>query len=410
MFLLGSWLSNTLAILEIEITQGADNAMPIAIYPFDTEEKLSSHANFLVTTIGNDLKNSGRFYPINGKTDMEQTRKIEAIVKGQIVSLNHDKYKISFSLLDAHSQKVLFAKEYIASNGQMRKVAHHLSDTIYEQLLGDRGIFSTKIAYVLVDKRGKRGKYYLQIADSDGHNTHTLLSSRFPLMSPSWSPDGKKISYVSFEGHRAAIYVQNIATGKREILAKFPGINGAPAWSPDGNKMAMVLTSTGYPKIFTMDLRTKQLKQITDGWYLDTEPSWSPDGNSIIFTSNRGGTPQIYRIHLENKKIERITFSGSYNARAHFVPNKNAIVMLHKEDGMFTIALQELKSGQLTLLAPLGLNESPSIAPNGKMVIYAANRSQKGILAESSIDGKVRLLLPAVDGEVQEPAWSPFLN
>lgn len=406
------------AILEIEITTGADNAIPIAIAPLINEEKLLSPSDSITAVIANDLKNSGRFHYVNiasGSNALNfahwKAKKVEAILTGQITATGVDNYKVIFSLFDVYSHKKLIEKEYNIKANQLRKLAHHISDVIYEQILGDRGIFSTKIAYVLVNRRGKLANYRLQIADSDGYNTYTLLSSKFPLMSPSWSPDGKKISYVSFEGHRAAIYIQEIATGKREILAKFPGINGAPAWSPDGSKMAMVLTKTGYPKIYTMDLSTKNLEQITDGWYLDTEPSWSLDGRSIIFTSNRGGTPQIYMVHLGTKRIERLTFNGSYNARAYFVPsNKNAVVMLHKELGMFTIALQNLNSGQLTLLAPLGLNESPSIAPNGKMIIYATNQASRGILAETSIDGKVKLLLPTIDGEVQEPAWSPFLN
>jgi TolB protein len=404
------------AILEIEITKGADNAIPIAIAPLINEEKLLSSSDSITAVIANDLKNSGRFRHIHITPESNaldfthwKTQKVEAVLTGQITSSGADNYKVTFSLFDVYSHKKLIEKEYNIKTSQLRKLAHHISDIVYEQLLGDRGIFSTKIAYVLVNRRGKLANYHLQIADSDGYNTHTLLSSRFPLMSPSWSPDGKKISYVSFEGHRAAIYIQEIATGKREVLAKFPGINGAPAWSPDGSKMAMVLTKTGYPKIYTMDLKTKNLEQITDGWYLDTEPSWSPDGKSIIFTSNRGGNPQIYMVHLGTKKIERLTFNGSYNARAHFLPNnKNAIIMLHKASGMFTIALQNLNSGQLTLLAPLGRNESPSIAPNGKMIIYATNQANRGILAAASIDGRVKLLLPTIDGEVQEPAWSPF--
>ncbi len=407
--------SNVLAILEIEITQGADNAMPIIVSPFNQEDLLKTTK--ISEVVSNDLKNSGRFNVSNYQISNEninfanlQAQKIEAVVTGKIYPSGYDQYKIVFSLFDTFNQKKLTEKEYQVKSPQLRKLAHHISDIIYQELMGDRGIFSTKIAYVLVNRQGKLGRYSLQVSDSDGYNTHTLLTSRFPIMSPSWSPDGKKISYVSFEGHRAAIYIQEIATGKREIISKFPGINGAPAWSPDGSKLALVLTKTGYPKIYILDLATRQLTQITDGWYLDTEPSWSSDGRSIAFTSNRGGSPQIYRIALADKKITRLTFSGPYNARSSFIPNKEAIVILHREGEMFTIATQELKTGNLTILSPIGLNESPSIAPNGKMVVYATNKSGKGILAESSIDGKVKVLLPALDGEVQEPAWSPFLN
>lgn len=416
-----SWLllvSNGFAALEIELTQGVDNAMPIAISPFAGEEIINEDIYRITPTISNDLKNSGRFRLVSasglttGEPNFEAWRagKIEAVVTGQIKSIGGGQFSVAFKLFDVYNKKQLFEKEFKVKKEQLRKLAHHISDIIYQQLTGDRGVFSTKIAYVLVERQGRKSTHKLQVADSDGYNTHTLLVSRFPLMSPAWSPDGKKIAYVSFEGHRAAIYIQDVATGGRQILAKFPGINGAPAWSPDGRKMALVLTQTGYPKVYVLDLATKSLERLTDGWYLDTEPNFAPDGRSLIFTSNRGGGPQIYRVYLDSKKIERVTFNGPYNARASFAPSGDSIVMLHQDGEMFSIATEDLKSKRVMLLTQAGLHESPSMAPNGKMVVYATNSNGHGMLAEVSVDGRVKLLLPAGDGAVQEPAWSPFLN
>lgn len=412
------FLANSVfAMLELELTQGVDNAMPVIIFPFANQELIDSDDNDLTAIIGSDLKNSGRFRlvdPYNflpDEVDYEawRARKVEAVVMGEVKASGRG-FNVTFQLYDVYNKKKLFEKGYRGvKKEQIRKLAHQISDEIYQQLTGDRGIFSTKIAYVLVDRHKRPAKYKLQVADADGKNPKTLLISNFPLMSPMWSPDGKKIAYVSFEGHRAGIYVQNIASGKREVVTKFPGINGAPAWSPDGKKMAVVLTKTGYPKIYVLDLATKRLEQLTSGMSLDTEPNWAPDGKSLIFTSNRGGGPQIYRIYLNSQEIERVTYDGQYNARASFLPSGTAIALLHQAGDMFSIAVNDLNSKRVNLLTRSGLNESPSVAPNGKMIVYATNDGRKGLLAEVSVDGKVKLLLPAGEGQVQEPAWSPFL-
>lgn len=406
------------ATLELELTQGVDSAVPIAILPFAGQSAIADGK--ITDVISNDLRNSGRFRSVAPSVDSAnpqamnydywRSQKIDAVVLGQMQAQGGDQVSVEFKLLDNYNKNVLLVKDFKVKRAQLRSLAHHISDLVYQQLTGDRGVFSTKIAYILVHRQpGQATKYKFEVADADGFNPQTLLVSSHPLMSPTWSPDGRQVAYVTFEGNRAAICVQDVITGQRKLITKYPGINGAPAWSPDGSKMAVVLTQTGYPKIYVLDIASGSLQRITDDWYLDTEPSWAPDGQSIIFTSNRGGSsPQIYRVYLGSKKVERVTFKGRYNARASFTPDAKGIVMLHQDDTGFNIAYQDLHSGRHTVLTRSGFDESPSIAPNGKMIVYATNYRGGGVLAEVSIDGKVKLLLPARQGAVQEPAWSPF--
>lgn len=413
------------ATLELELTQGVDSALPIAIVPFANQDSIASDDNKISNVVSNDLKNSGRFrltdlttVPPQALTAVQdgqaldynswQQLKTDDVVTGQIKKVSGGEYQVSFQLFDIYNKNKILEQQYTVTTEKLRPLAHHISDLIYQKLTGDRGVFSTKIAYIVVNRQGRQAQYRFEVADVDGYNPRTLLSSSAPLMSPAWSPDGQRIAYVSFEGNRASIYIQDVTTGQRNVVAKYPGINGAPAWSPDSKKLALVLTQTGYPKIYVLDLTTNDLQRITDDWYIDTEPAWAPDGKSIIFTSNRGGNPQIYRVALDNKKVQRISFNGPYNARASFTPDGKNIVMLHQNGEMFSIAQQELSSGRVTVLTKTGHDESPSMAPNGKMVVYATNSNDRGVLAEVSMDGRVKLLLPARDGEVQEPAWAPF--
>lgn len=412
------------ATLDLELTQGADKAIPIAILPFSGQELISNADNNVRDVISNDLRNSGRFNVYDESTLLPSLKtessinfafwklqKVSAVVTGQI-SMSGNKYQVAFKLTDIYSKSILLERSYSVSANELRPLAHHISDLIYKQLTGERGIFSTRIAYITT-KHSPDGAttHALEVADADGFNPRTLIASKWPLMSPEWSPDGTKIAYVSFENNHAAIYVQDVASGERHVVSQHAGINGAPSWSPDGRKLALVLSEEiGYPKIYVLDLATKQLTRLTSDWYLDTEPAWAPDSRSIIFTSNRGGSPQIYRVALADKKISRVTFRGNYNARASFTPDGKSIVMLHQENGTFNVAMQDLDSGRVAILTHTDFNESPSIAPNGKMIVYATSDNNRGALAAVSIDGKIKLTLPGRDGAVQEPAWSPFLD
>lgn len=399
------------AMLSLELTRGVAGAVPIAVIPFSVQGQPSQNVSGVVT---NDLQNSGRF-----KVDSSSTASnVDYITRGSVEDLGGNRYQVSFQLLDAFKGKnsaqpsVALSQKFVVPQEQLRSVAHHISDLIYQKITGMRGVFSTRLAYVVV-QRGMNGKghYTLEVSDQDGYNPKPLLSSSDPIMSPSWSPNGKQIAYVSFENRHAAIYVQNVNTGSRSLISEFPGINGAPAWSPDGRKLALVLSKTGSPNIYTLDVASHQLNQLTRDFYINTEPSFSPKGNSIIFTSNRSGNPQVYELNLGSHAVSRVTYDGNYNARPSYTPDGNHIVVLNRESGMYNIGIMDLDNGSFRVLTNSSMDHgSPSIAPNGSMVVFEAYDSGRNVLGMVTTDSKVHMRLPARDGDVQDPAWSPFLS
>lgn len=410
------------AELEIELTQGIDSALPIALLEFKATGTISNpQAAKIHEIIRSDLINSGRFRIPNANImakhgndyDLKNWRRlgVDEVITGNVAYHDANNIAVSYKLRQTHGKKpVLLNKSFKINSRQWRALAHHISDEIYQTLTGDRGYFSTRIAYVLHKFNGKQHRYTLEVADADGHNPKPLLISKQPIMSPSWSPNGKEIAYVSFENKRAAIYRVDVASGKRKLVSDFPGINGAPSWSPDGKKMAIVLSKSGYPKIYVVNLADNSLSKVTQGWSIDTEPSWSPDGNALLFTSNRGGSPQIYQVNLSTKDVTRMSFVGNYNARASYTPDGKSIILLHRDESMFNIAIQELETGFVQAITRSGVDESPSVAPNGKMVLYATRFAGNRVLSLVSVDGRVQLRLPSQSGQVQEPAWSPYLG
>ncbi len=421
------------AALDLELTQGLAEAIPIAVVPFSGQDNVAKQEN-IAQIIHNDLAASGQFKVLAAKLLKQQPSQLKQvdyntfaklnvsdIVIGQVKSLGNGRYQVQFDLLDVYqglrrqqyptAKPILASKKFTVNKAQLRSLAHHISDMIYQQLTGVPGVFSTKIAYIAVtNEHTKKARYRLIVSDYDGYQPHVILTSNEPIMSPAWSPNGKQLAYVSFEHQRAAIYIQDLATGHRQKVTSFPGINGAPAWSPDGKQLALVLSREGAPKIYLWNKGNHKLRQLTHGYAIDTEPAFAPNGKSIIFTSNRGGGPQIYNLNLASNEVSRVTFDGRYNATASYMPSGQDLVLLHLNGGKFNIAKQDLSSGALSVLTHENSDSSPKASPNGQMIIYANNDGNQSVLKMVSANGKIHLRLPAAEGSVQEPAWSPYLS
>jgi TolB protein len=406
--------------LTIEITQGVEGAVPIAIVPFGWSGAGAAPEN-LAAIISSDLSRSGRFDPLPDRdlvahpTDAAMVKfqnwrmlSVDNLVIGQVSQTSAGQYSVRFELFDVYRGKQIIGYSFPAGSQDLRRVAHHISDLIYEKLTGEKGAFNTQIAYVTTTGSGKGKTYTLLVADSDGYSPQTILRSNQPLMSPAWSADGRQIAYVTFENKAAEIYLQDVASGSRRKVASFPGVNGAPSWSPDGRRLALTLSQDGNPEIYIMEVASRALKRLTTNPAIDTEPAWAPDGKSLVFTSDRGGSPQLYRIASWGGQPQRLTFEGKYNAGADISPDGSKIAMVHGNNGSYRIAVLDLKSGVTRVLTDGRLDESPSFSPNGSMIIYATDAGNRGVMAAVSVDGRFRQRLSIQAGDVREPVWSPF--
>ena len=402
------------AALDIEISGGSAQQIPIAVVPFGNPTVTKDSISDIINA---DLKRSGLFRILetrgmaNLPTSAPQIKypewvalQAQAIVVGNVESLAGGRLKVSFQLMDALKQTQLAGLDYQLSPTQVRITAHKIADVIYQKLTGEPGIFASRIAYIT--KLGKR--YALQVSDADGYNPQTVVSSNEPIISPAWSPDGTKMAYVSFEKKKPIVFVQSLTTGNRQLVANYKGNNSAPAWSPDGSKLAIVLTYGANSQIYTIDANGGGLKQITKSNAIDTEPVFSPDGRWIYFTSDRGGRPQIYKVGANGGDASRVTFEGTYNVSPHFSPDGKSIAYIRNDGGNFKVALQDLTNGQVQLLSGGSQDESPSFAPNGRVILYATKVGGRGALAAVSSDGKVRQRLSESHGDVREPAWGPL--
>ncbi len=426
LLLITGWLVCVLparAQLVVEITQGLNDAIPIAVVPFSIPGPVKLSVD-VAEVIAGDLSRSGRFAPVPRADMLEQPSsgdqiqfadwrllKSNYIAVGKVLPEGADRYQVQYELYNVLNGQRLLGEKIPATGNALRATAHRIADLIYEQLTGVPGVFSTRIAYLNVEGTPPAQRYKLTVADADGFNPRVIANSSEPIMSPAWSPDGQSLAYVSFEGKAAAIYVQTLSTGVRTKVSARAGINGAPAWSPDGKKLALTLSrKDGDVDVYTLELASQVLTRISFDPGIDTEPCWSMDGSKIYYTSDRSGSPQIYEVSSFDPRStpKRLTFEGRYNARPRVSPDGKQLALVHQEGSAFNIALLDLKTSALQVLTKGRQDESPAFAPNGAQLIYASQDRGHGVLALVSSDGRSQQRMGASAGEVREPVWGPF--
>ncbi|MEO7062747.1 MAG: Tol-Pal system beta propeller repeat protein TolB [Dokdonella sp.] len=408
--------------LNIDIVNGTASALPIAVVPFGFDGSGVPPANNPGEIINSDLARSGQFRTLPKESIVEfPTRQADVkfatwrllkqdyLVVGRMSDAGDGAMRVEYELFDVAKQQRIADGAITGQSSSLRDLAHQVADIVYEKITGVRGAFWTRIAYITATGITPNAQYALMVADSDGYNPQVVVRSREALLSPTWSPDGKKLAYVSFESGNSSIYLQDLGTGSRQVVSSFKGINSAPAFSPDGNRLAMSLSKGGNPDIYIMDLGSRALTQITKHFAIDTEPQWAPDGQSIYFTSDRSGKPQIYQVSPSGGEASRVTFQGQYNASPSIVNAKGLkLAMVQGNGNVYRIAVLDRATSQYTLVSPGSQDEAPSFAPNGSMLLYAASEGSRGVLYAVSADGRVRQRLGLAEGDVREPSWGPF--
>jgi TolB protein len=408
-------LSPAAAQLRVEITGVGSNQFPLSVASFKRDGEIPQPVDEIIRA---DLQRSGLFRLIDaGPAPLSETaavsftefkgRGADALVVGSVARLADGRFDLRFRLYDTVKQTQLEALSYVSSAAELRLNAHRISDRIFEKLTGERGVFATRIAYVV--QLGKTS-FELHIADADGANAQPALRSREPIMSPAWSADGTRLAYVSFESRKPVVYVHTITTGERRVLANFRGSNSAPAWAPDGKSLAVVLTRDGLSQIYSINADGSNVQRLTRSAGIDTEPAFSADGKFIYFTSDRGGGPQIYRMNTDGSNVARVTFSGDYNVSPKISPDGRLLAYVGRRAGRFQVHVLDLLANQELALTDTVLDESPSFAPNGRMLLYATEAGRRGILASVSVDGRVKVRLSGPSGDVREPTWGPFIK
>jgi TolB protein len=414
--LLFCFATTAAAQLSIEVTGAGAQRIPIAIAPFAGEGALAQGITSIVRA---DLERSGLFRmlevpapnpPLTEASAVNypewRARLADALVLGSVAARPDGRFEVRFKLFDTVKGADLSGVAYTMSREQARTTAHRIADYIYEKLTGEKGVFSTRIAFVV--KRGSR--FELQIADADGAGEETALASLEPIISPAWSPDGRRLAYVSFENKKPVVYVHSLADGKRHVAANFKGSNSAPAWAPDGARLAVSLSRDGGSQIFLVNADGSGVRRLAQSGGIDTEPVFSPDGQTIYFTSDRGGSPQIYRMSAGGGEAQRVTFDGTYNVSPRISPDGKVLAYIARNAGKFQVASMDLASRQVQILTDSDKDESPSFAPNGRMILLATVNAGRGVLFAVSSDGRIKQRLPYAGGDVREPAWGPFVK
>ena len=407
--------------LVLEITKGSDNPYSLALISFDgSETKINEVSNI----VKNDLNRTGEFRILDNKQLLSiptnednlnysdfKLLGIDYIVMGSLEEEDTSNISAVYKIFSVQKESQLRTSTVYGVPNKLKQLAHYISDGIYEEITGLKGVASTRLLYVTEEFSGGISQFKLNVADADGSNEQILLRSNEPIISPSWSPDSKKVAYVSFETGMAKVFIQNIATGKREIVLENKFQISSPSWSPNGKFMSLTLYQDGNAEIYILNLKNKNLTRLTNHYSIDTESSWSPNGSKIMFTSGRSGSPQLYEINLKkfNAKPQRITFEGNYNAKGSYLPNGEGVVFVHRKNSNFQIALKYFNENFVRPLTNSQLDESPSISANGNVIIYAISENETGLLAGVTLSG-ARFRLPMKKGEVREPSWSGFLR
>lgn len=409
--------------LHLTISGLNEGAIPIAVVPFAQENAGLPPSVDIAQVVAADFSRSGQLkslprndvveFPARGSDVNYATWRLlrqDFLVIGRIADAGGGAFRIEYEAFDVAKQAPIASGAFNGRESELRGVAHQIADAVYEKIFGIRGAFWTRIAYVTAKGVSPSIEYALMVADSDGYNPQLVVRSREPLMSPTWSPDGRRLAYVSFERGNSAIYIQELATGSREVVSAAPGINGAPAFSPDGSRLAVSLSKTGNPEIHILDLGSRQTTQITRHWSIDTEPQWLPDGRTLVFTSDRAGKPQLYQVSTGGGEPSRLTGQGEYNARGSVAFDGKKFAMVQGSGNVYRIAVLDRSTGggDYKLVSPGRMDESPSFAPNASMLIYASREGGRGVLYSVSADGRVRQRLVLADGDVREPSWSPY--
>ena len=409
---LAAALPTALAQFRVEISGVGATQVPIGIVKFRDEEKAAQPVSQIVRA---DLERSGLFLGLDtAGIALDETaqpamsdwrsRSADALVGGSVARLADGRFDVRYRLWDVVKGRDLGGQSYAVPAADLRLVAHQIADAVYEKLTGEKGVFSTRIAYVT--KAG--GRYTLWVTDADGEGGQSALASPEPIISPAWSPDGRELAYVSFEARKAVVHVQDVATGKRRVVASFRGSNSAPAWSPDGRQLAMTLSRDGGSQLFVMNRDGEGLKRLTNSSAIDTEATWSPDGRQIYFVSDRGGSPQIYRMPATGGNAERVSFGGNYNISPALSPDGRSMAYIARDSGGYRVNVMDLASGVARAVSDTKDDESPSFAPNGRLVIYATRDAGRDVLMTTTVDGRIKARLVSTQADVREPVWGPY--